>query len=1446
MKKALSLLAVSLIILMPRTVSAQASTTANITAGRDQLKLQTPAALAQADTFFAQALTNNSSNLEANLLKAATSLLLEQNSSQFQAQLTSVGVTINNNDIYNFLYTPPVDADGFYDPSPGVTTNNTLTYINSKMPLIDAAIANLGKFGNATTSTFAINLSSQETSLEDVRVDYGDVLMLRALLKGAKAFIALMSSYNTTAEYAKIAYIEKFFGRFGKVTPQLVLETFPDLMKFSTPDQRAAAKTLIVQANADYQLAHNFIRNRPLPSLGQYPNLFEYLNLDQADTEADQINAAVTSLNSNADLPIPDTGVTVNLSKILTSTTPLRSFVTSNSSAFEYGYPVRSSWPDPTFGGVVKTGSAILLDSLEDNFKEARVEQRLWRMAERSTRKGTIKAWGSNASSQTAVPAGLTNVVQVATGGNHSVALKADGTVAVWGSNQYGQASLPPLVATLAGSGDWGSADGTGTVASFSSPAGVAVDASGNVYVADQSNNKIRKITSSGVVTTLAGSGDWGSADGMGTAASFSYLAGVAVDASGTVYVADNNKIRKITANGTVTTISGTARALGIDQNGNIYTSSNNKILKFNPSIAGLADINQISAGENHSLALKSDGEVVGWGSNSNGQISGSEWLGDIIQVSAGGNHSLALDSEGSIEAWGDNTYEQTWSSKINNLNRVVQVAAGGTHSLALTSYGSVVAWGNNANGQTNVPNGFSQASLGEYPKGVAVDSDGNVYLADTQNNKIRKITASGTVTTLAGSGEWGSDDGPGATATFAEPMGIAVDSSGNVYVAESAYGKIRKITSDGTVSTLAYDLWGIEFIAVSGTTIYASDSWNHRIRKITSNGDVSDFVVSGITEPRALAVDVNGNVYVAVEDFKICKISFAGMVSNFAGSGFYGSADGAGSQASFGTIRGLTVDTSGNLYVADTNNHKIRKVTTAGVVSTIAGTGWSGSTDGTGAGATFMEPFSIAFHSSGLYVAENYKIRKVTTAGVVTTFAGAETYGSQDGIATMAPGNKITQIAAGGAHSLALTANGTVVAWGDNSSGQCSIPNGLSGVVQVAAGKNHSIAVKADGTIVRWGSTSSGLATIPSGITNAIQASAGGGHLLVLTANGPLGAPEIITQPLSQLLYANSNATFSVTALGANLTYQWYRNGTSIPEATSASLTRIAGVNTQGNYTVRVSNSLGNATTEPATLSLRPAAEWVWANTGPGEPVQSGDSVTFAVANVTGPGTVSYQWLKNGRALAGKTTSTLTLAPVSVGDSGRYTLAITTSAGKIVTEAQSLVVQDRGTLVYKILASGSKFNGASKSATSFSGYFVRDRFLGESHIFWLNAKTKKYSYETRMDITEKTTGPFAGSTSVLRAHQEYDGNEEEMLWISGTDSLISLNSSRQTLAPATLSGQINSTYADESTLIEMLKITLTLDKLQTLKALTTDDNDATNTTARLIQEIEAKGYQTE
>ena len=1301
MKRLFYLFAAGLVVFLPQTSSAQASAvTANITAGRNQLKLQTPAGLAGADSYFAKALTNSASNLEANLLKAATTLLLEQNSAQFQAQLTGVGVTINNNDIYNFLYTPPVDADGFLNPTPGVTTNSTLTYIKSKIPLIDAALANLGKFGNATTSSFAISLSESETATADVRIDYGDVLMLRALLKGAKAFIALMSSYNTTAEYAKIAYLEKKFGQYGKVTPQLILETFPDLMKFSAPDQRAAAKALIIAANADFQIAHEFIMNRPFEAPHMTPHLFEYGDSEQVSEQAEQFNAVVQYLNAGADLPIPDSGITINPAKLFSSTTAPRSFITSNSSAFEYGYPIRSSWPDPTFGGVVKTGAASLLDSLEDGFKDSRVEQRLLRMAERPTRKGTIKAWGSNVSGQTAVPAGLTNVVQVAAGGNHTIALKADGSVAVWGSNQYGQATLP------------------------------------------------------------------------------------------------------------------------------------------NGSLTG---INQISAGENHSLALKSDGTVFGWGSNANGQLP-EEWsLYDVAQVSVGGNHSLALHRAGWVEPWGDNSYGQTWSSQINDLHRVVQVAAGGTHSLALTSYGSVVAWGNNSHGQTSVPEGFSQASFGEYPKGVAVDSFGNVYFADTRNNKIRKITASGMVTTLAGTGEWGGNDASGATATFSEPRGIAVDTSGNLYVSERNDGRIRKITPAGIVSTLAYDLWGIEFIAVKGTVIYASDTWGNRILKIASNGTVSDFVVSGITEPRALALDGSGNVYVAVEDFKICKISTNGTVSDFAGSGLYGSSDGTGSQASFGTIRGLTIDPSGNLYVADTNNRKIRKITPSRIVTTLAGTGWSGSTDGTRAGATFREPWSIAFHSSGLYVAENYKVRKVTTAGVVTTFAGAETYGCQDGVANIAAGNKITQIAAGGAHSLALTANRTVIAWGDNSSGQCAVPTGLTGVVQIAAGKAHSIAIKSDGTVVAWGNNSASQRTVPTGISYPIQASAGAAHSLVLMASGPVGAPEITAQPVSQLVYANSNSTFSVTATGANLTYQWLRNNAAVSGATGATYKFAATSLKVGNYTVRVSNTKGNVTSSPASLTLRPAAEWEWTNSGPSAPVQAGSSATFSVGSVTGPGTIAYQWLKNGAPISGKTSSALAFNPVSITDGGLYTLKITTSAGTISTESKTLVVGDSGLLVYSMKVTGNSTTGGTKQSANFGGYLVRERSTGKSHFFWLDAAKKTYVYELRSDLTEKSTGPFVGSTTALRGYVSEE-SDEEMLWFSGTDAVTALNTSIKTLAPSAMTGQINNVIKESRTSIEVLNVALTLDAAQTLKARTTDANAAATVT-RITNEIKALGY---
>src|ERR1039458_9481371 len=252
-------------------------------------------------------------------------------------------------------------------------------------------------------------------------------------------------------------------------------------------------------------------------------------------------------------------------------------------------------------------------------------------------------------------------------------------------------------------------------------------------------------------------------------------------------------------------------------------------------------------------------------------------------------------------------------------------------------------------------------------PWGVAADTAGNLYVADTDNQTIRKITAGGAVSTFAGmAGVSGSADGTGRGARVNQPQGLAVDANGIVYVADTGNYTIRKITSAGVVTTLAgsagisgstdatggtarfYEPEGIA-VNSAGTLIYVADTWNHTIRQVTS----------------------------------------AGAVTTLAGSaGNNGSANGTGSSAQFNQPQGLAVDGTGNVYVGDTGNQMIRMVTPGGAVTTLAGSaGNYGSADGTGSGASFWNPQGLALDGSvNLYVADSFNntIRKVTPAGVV------------------------------------------------------------------------------------------------------------------------------------------------------------------------------------------------------------------------------------------------------------------------------------------------------------------------------------------------------------------------------------------------------------------------------------------------------------------------------
>jgi hypothetical protein len=294
-------------------------------------------------------------------------------------------------------------------------------------------------------------------------------------------------------------------------------------------------------------------------------------------------------------------------------------------------------------------------------------------------------------------------------------------------------------------------------------------------------------------------------------------------------------------------------------------------------------------------------------------------------------------------------------------------------------------------------------------PAGITKDAAGNLYVADRDNHRIRKITPAGVVSTFAGSGIAGFVNGTGTAAQFDQPYGITIDPSGNIYVADRLNNAVRKITPAGVVSTFAGGTGGYadgigtaaQFRELYGLTsdasgnIFVPDFFNQRIRKITPAGIVTTLAggTIGFTDgtgaaasfnyPFGIAADAAGNLYVGdYYNHAVRKVTPAGVVTTLAGNGTSGSADGTGSTASFYQPAGLTADGSGNVYVCDALNHKIRKVTQAGVVTTFAGGASSGNTDGTGTNALFHTPIATCgdFANSSLYIADfnNHRIRKI------------------------------------------------------------------------------------------------------------------------------------------------------------------------------------------------------------------------------------------------------------------------------------------------------------------------------------------------------------------------------------------------------------------------------------------------------------------------------------
>ena len=308
---------------------------------------------------------------------------------------------------------------------------------------------------------------------------------------------------------------------------------------------------------------------------------------------------------------------------------------------------------------------------------------------------------------------------------------------------------------------------------------------------------------------------------------------------------------------------------------------------------------------------------------------------------------------------------------------------------------------------------GAAEVAQFSSPNGVAVDESGNIYVADRNNHSIRKIDAQGTVTTLAGNGTPGYSNGTGDQARFDNPVGLILEAGGDLAVTDAGNHRIRRVSTGaaGLVSTFAgsgtagaKDGTGIaaEFNYSYGLTadaagnLYVGDARNHLIRKISPQGVVTTLAGSG-TEgyadgvggsamfdfPTGLGIDPEGNIYVAdAYNHRIRKVSPSGEVSTVAGNGIAGFANGQGTGAQFNLPVGVVGDSKGNIYVADYGNHQIRMISPSGKVSTLAGTGAAGYADGAGDQAQFNYPFGLAIDQEGNVVvvdAGNNRIRKIT-----------------------------------------------------------------------------------------------------------------------------------------------------------------------------------------------------------------------------------------------------------------------------------------------------------------------------------------------------------------------------------------------------------------------------------------------------------------------------------
>ncbi len=534
-----------------------------------------------------------------------------------------------------------------------------------------------------------------------------------------------------------------------------------------------------------------------------------------------------------------------------------------------------------------------------------------------------------------------------------AVAVDASGNIYIADSNNSAIRKVTVgtgIITTVAGNGTQGySGDGgPATSANLRYPHGVAVDASGNIYIGDTANSRVRKVdASTGIITTVAGNGSIGCSGDAGTAteATLADPYGIAVDASGKIYIVDIDcmSVRMVDASGNITTVAGNG-SIGYSGDGGQATNAE----LTGPQDVALGPAGSFYIADTNNLRIRmvdASGVISTVAGNGYTSLGGDGF--SATKASLSGPGGVAMDTSGNVYIADSN----------NNVIRKVDASTGIIATVA-----------GNGKDDYSGDGGSATAAALYSPYGVVVDANGDIYIADTNNNVIRKVSAAtGVITTVAGTGtaDYTGDGGLATDATLNYPFGVAVDGNGNLYIADIGNSAIRKVAaSTGIITTMAGN----------GTPGYTGDG-----------GLATD---ATLYFPTGVAVDSNGNLYIADGGNSVIRkvTASTGIITTVAGNGTpgYTGDGGLATSATLAFPSGVMVDASVNIYIADTYNNAIRKVAAStGIITTVAGNGelGYGGDGGPAIDAMLASPEGVAADGDGsLYIADssNNVIRKV------------------------------------------------------------------------------------------------------------------------------------------------------------------------------------------------------------------------------------------------------------------------------------------------------------------------------------------------------------------------------------------------------------------------------------------------------------------------------------